>query len=83
MEKMKDARVVKRRTERKGEGVMHGEQKGAGESPEGEDETSRTPHFRIYIYKKKYVCVYKIKNLRTLLSYGIKLTFNEHDVNDN
>lgn len=59
MEKIKDARVVKRRTQRKGEEVMHGEQKGAGESPEGEDETSRTPHFRIYIYIKKnmFVCI--------------------------
>lgn len=50
VEKMKDARAVKRRTERKGEEVMHGEEKGTGESPEGDDETSKTPHFQIFMY---------------------------------
>lgn len=50
---MKDARTTKRKTgERKGEGVMRGEEKGTGESPEGEDETLKNKTFS-HIYTRK------------------------------
>lgn len=53
-EKITGARVVGWRTPGTDEGaVMNEKGKGTGESPEGEDKTLKTPHFQIFIYKRK------------------------------